>query len=150
MIQERIFLSPGSVFTGSVSSISNSRHKDITVLLLLVGTTSCKQNHNHETSVLQVGININTLMCYFWIWLVLGPGVTYSAVFTQHPECRRKEPVEELQQQWVVVWALQNIRKRIHPGDHEGFPAQLRWLHVDHATSTDSGRLQWENQTLRF
>lgn len=48
----------------------------------------------------------------------MGPGVTYSAMFTQHPERRRQEPVEELQQQGAVVRALQSIRKRVHPGDH--------------------------------
>lgn len=45
MIQVWIFLSSGCSFTGSVSSISHSRHKDTTALPLLVETTSCKENH---------------------------------------------------------------------------------------------------------
>ncbi|TNN39928.1 hypothetical protein EYF80_049917 [Liparis tanakae] len=35
MIQVRRFFSPGSVFTGSASTASNSRHRDTAVLLSL-------------------------------------------------------------------------------------------------------------------
>lgn len=49
---------------------------------------------------------------------VLGPEVTHPAVLTQHPEGRWQEPVEELQQQRAVVWALQGLWKNVHPGDH--------------------------------
>lgn len=76
------------------------------------------------------------------------PGVPYSAVFTQHPEGRRNEPVEELQQQRAVFGALQSVGKVVHPGNHQGLPAQLRRLHVDHPTSADCGRLRG-NKTAR-
>lgn len=46
------------------------------------------------------------------------PGVTYSAIFAQHPEGRRQEPVEELQQKRAVVRVPENIRESVHPGDH--------------------------------
>lgn len=131
MIQVRMVSSPGSSFTGSVSSISNSRHKDITVLQSLVGTTSWKQK---STSVFYT-LKSTTFLSV--------SGVTHPAVFAQHSEGRRQQPVEELQQQGAVVLALQNIRKAAQPGDHQGLPAQLRRFHVDHATSTDCCRLQW-------
>lgn len=58
MIQVRISGFPGFVFTGSVRSISNNRHRDTTVLLLLVGTTSCQQTKYLTSQIFHV-LNIN-------------------------------------------------------------------------------------------
>lgn len=141
MIQVRIFLSFGFCFTGSASSISNSRHKDITVLLLLVGTTSCK------TKIIGVNIQGATTVTLIWIVTLLTIFTkeiikNYFAVLAQHPEGWRQEPVEEVQQKGAIFWALERLGKSVYPGDYQRFPSQLRWFHEDHTAATDCGRLQ--------
>lgn len=91
MIQVRIFLSFGFCFTGSVSSISNSRHKDITVLLLLVGTTSCK------TKIIGVNIQGATTVTLIWI-------VRLLPIFTKNKNKKK------------TVFTLQFLRSNLRVG----------------------------------
>lgn len=71
-------------------------------------------------------------------------GLTYSAMFAQRREGRWQKPVEEIMQKRGVALPLQKSRECVDPGYYEWFPAQLRWFHEDHSTSTDCGRLEKE------
>jgi len=49
--------------------------------------------------------------------LLFSPGA-YSALLAQHPEGRRQEPAEELQQQEAIVGAPQSVGEMVDPGHH--------------------------------